>query len=79
MVELLLVLAIASILASVSIFYLSAYQRLYKPDDEALKLVDLLQEAREQIPFSATKADQTIFKLQFWRVQPNWSGNRREK
>jgi prepilin-type N-terminal cleavage/methylation domain-containing protein len=48
LLELIVVLSIGSILASVSIFYLSGHQRLYKPDEQALKLVDLLQEARQR-------------------------------
>lgn len=48
MVELLVVLAIATIMTGFSIFYLTGHQKLYKPDEESLKLVDLLQEARQR-------------------------------
>lgn len=47
-IELLLVLAIATVMTSVSIFYLAGHQRLYKPDEQSLKLVDLIQEARQR-------------------------------
>lgn len=47
-IELLLVLAIATVMTSVSIFYLAGHQRLYKPDEQSLKLIDLLQEARQR-------------------------------
>lgn len=47
-VELLIVLTVATIITSVSIFYLSGHQRLYKPDEQSLKLIDLLQEARQR-------------------------------
>ena len=46
--ELLVVVAIVTILSAVSIFYFSGNSRMYKPDDESLKLVDLLQEARQR-------------------------------
>ncbi len=48
MVELLIVLAIIFILSTVSLFYLSGHQRLYRPDEEALKIIDLLQEGRQR-------------------------------
>lgn len=47
-IELLVVLTIATVMASFSIFYLAGHQRLYKPDEQSLKLVDLLQEARQR-------------------------------
>lgn len=47
-VELIFVLLIATIMASFSIFYLTGHQRLYKPDEQSLKLVDLMQEARQR-------------------------------
>ena len=48
MVELLVVLAMIFILSTVSLFYLSGHQRLYRPDEEALKIIDLLQEGRQR-------------------------------
>jgi prepilin-type N-terminal cleavage/methylation domain-containing protein len=48
MVELLIVLAIIFILSAVSLFYLSGHQRLYRPDEEALKIIDILQEGRQR-------------------------------
>ncbi len=48
MIEMLVVLVIIGILATTSIFYLTAYQKLYKPDDQALKIVDIIQEARQR-------------------------------
>lgn len=47
-VELLVVLVIMSILAGISGYYFTAHQKLYKPDDQSLKIVDLLQEARQR-------------------------------
>lgn len=47
-IELLVVLAIASILAGISTYYLTSHQKLYQPDDQALKIVDILQEARQR-------------------------------
>lgn len=48
MVELLIVLAVITILSGISLFYLSAHERLYRPDDQALKIIDVLQEARQR-------------------------------
>lgn len=47
-VELMIVMLVMSILAAVSMIYLSDYQKLYKADDQALAIVDLLQEARQR-------------------------------
>ena len=47
-VELIIVLSIATIMATFSIFYLSGHQKLYKPDEQSLKLIDLMQEARQR-------------------------------
>ena len=47
-VEILVVVVILFILTSISVFYLFAYQRTYKPDDQAMQIVDLLQEARQR-------------------------------
>lgn len=47
MIELLIVLLILAIMGGITGFYLSAHQTLYKPDDQSLKIVDILQEARQ--------------------------------
>lgn len=46
--ELLMVLAIILILSSLSLFYLTAHQTLYKPDEQALLITDIFQEARQK-------------------------------
>jgi prepilin-type N-terminal cleavage/methylation domain-containing protein len=46
--EVLIVLTIISLLSALSFFYLSSHQRLFKPDEQALKIVDMLQEARQR-------------------------------
>ena len=46
--ELLVVVAIITIMSTVSIFYFSGNSRMFKPDEESLKLIDLLQEARQR-------------------------------
>lgn len=48
LIELIIVLVILMILGGVSIFYLSAHQKLYKPDDQSLIIIDFLQEARQR-------------------------------
>lgn len=48
LIELLIVLTIVTILTGISVFYLSAHQRLYKPDEQSLKILDILQEARQR-------------------------------
>lgn len=48
MVELLIVLAIITILLGISLFYLSGHERLYRPDEQALKIIDIFQEARQR-------------------------------
>ncbi|MBK9165652.1 MAG: prepilin-type N-terminal cleavage/methylation domain-containing protein [Acidobacteria bacterium] len=48
MMELLMVLAIILVLSSVSLFYLTAHQTLYKPDEQALLITDIFQEARQK-------------------------------
>lgn len=48
MVELLIVLTVITILTGISLFYLSGHQRLFRPDEEALKLIDVFQEARQR-------------------------------
>ena len=47
-VEMLIVLAIVSILTSGAFFYLNAHQTLYKTDNQALLIADILQEARQR-------------------------------
>ena len=47
LIELLIVLIIIAIMGGITGFYLSAHQTLYKPDEQALKIVDLLQQARQ--------------------------------
>lgn len=47
-IELLIVVLIISIFTLVTAFYLTAYQRLYKADDQALELVDMFFEARQR-------------------------------
>lgn len=47
LVELMIVLVIIGIMGGITGFYLSAHQKLYKPDDQALKIIDILQEARQ--------------------------------
>jgi hypothetical protein len=46
--ELLVVVVIATIMSGVSIFYFSGNSKMFKPDDQSLKLIDLLQEARQR-------------------------------
>ncbi|MEP6944989.1 MAG: prepilin-type N-terminal cleavage/methylation domain-containing protein [Acidobacteriota bacterium] len=47
-VELLVVLAVLAILTSISIFYAAGHKKLYQPDDQALQISDILQEARQR-------------------------------
>ncbi len=47
LIELLIVLTLIMIMSGVSFFYFNTYQRLYKPDDQSLQIVDILQEARQ--------------------------------
>lgn len=48
LLELLVVVGIVMLLSGIMLFYLSAHQKLYKPDDQALQLADILQEARQR-------------------------------
>ena len=48
LVELLIVMAISVIMTSVSLYYIYAQQRLYKPDEQSSYIIDLLQEARQK-------------------------------
>jgi prepilin-type N-terminal cleavage/methylation domain-containing protein len=47
-IEMLIVLTVITILTSGAFFYLHAHQRLYKTDNQALQIADLLQEARQR-------------------------------
>jgi len=47
LVELLIVLVILAIMGGVTGYYLNSHQTLYKPDDQTLKIIDILQEARQ--------------------------------
>lgn len=47
-VELLVVLALIMILTTITVFYLSGHQKLYKTDDQSLLIADMLQEARQR-------------------------------
>lgn len=47
-IELLIVLTVLSILTSAAFFYLDAHQTLFKPDNQALQIADMLQEARQR-------------------------------
>ncbi|CAN5387915.1 hypothetical protein BH10ACI3_BH10ACI3_04070 [soil metagenome] len=46
--ELLVVVAIVLVMSTVVLFYATAHARLYKPDDQALQLTDMMQEARQR-------------------------------
>jgi prepilin-type N-terminal cleavage/methylation domain-containing protein len=48
LLELLIVITIIFILSGISLFFLSSHQRLYKPDEQTTRIVDLLQEARQR-------------------------------
>lgn len=47
-IEVLAVLIVISILIAFALIYAYPHQRLYKPDDESLKVTDVLQEARQR-------------------------------
>lgn len=47
-IEMLIVLTVITILTSGAFFYLNAHQKLYKPDNQALQIADMLQEARQR-------------------------------
>lgn len=47
-VELLVVLAIIAVMAAVTIFYATAHKKAFKPDEQALQIADILQEARQR-------------------------------
>ncbi len=48
LIEILVALTIIMIMSGVVFYYLTATQNLYKPDEQALKIVDVLQEARQR-------------------------------
>jgi prepilin-type N-terminal cleavage/methylation domain-containing protein len=48
LIELLIVLIISSIMLAVTGYYFVAHQKLYKPDDQTLRIIDILQEARQR-------------------------------
>ncbi len=47
-IELLLVVGILAIMSTVALFYASAHKKLYEPDEQALQLSDMFQEARQR-------------------------------
>ncbi len=47
-VELLVVVVITSIMTSISLYYLYYHEKLYKPDEQAAYIIDILQEARQR-------------------------------
>jgi prepilin-type N-terminal cleavage/methylation domain-containing protein len=47
LVEIIIVLVIISILSAISIPYIFNYTKLYKPEDQALKVMDLMREASQ--------------------------------
>jgi prepilin-type N-terminal cleavage/methylation domain-containing protein len=48
LVEMLVVLSVMAVMTSISLYYLYAQQKLYRPDEQASYLIDLLQEARQK-------------------------------
>lgn len=48
LIEVLVALALVCILSAVCFFYLASHERLFKPDDQILKIIDTLQEARQR-------------------------------
>jgi prepilin-type N-terminal cleavage/methylation domain-containing protein len=48
LIELLIVLVMISILSGTAFYYLNASRELYKADEQALKITDILQEARQR-------------------------------
>ena len=47
-VEMLIVLAVVTIVTSGAFFYLDAHEKLYKTDNQALQIADMFQEARQR-------------------------------
>ncbi|MCS6873135.1 MAG: prepilin-type N-terminal cleavage/methylation domain-containing protein [Pyrinomonadaceae bacterium] len=48
LIELIIVITVAFILTGISFFLLTSHQRLFKPDEQVLKIADILQEARQR-------------------------------
>lgn len=48
LIELLVVLTVASVLIGISLFYFQGHRKLYRPDETALLIADALQEARQR-------------------------------
>ncbi len=70
-VELLVVVLIIFVLSTITIFYLSAHQKLYKPDDQALKIIDILQEARQRSLTQRETMRVDISKTKVWLIDEN--------
>lgn len=47
-IEILVVVGIIGIMSSIAIFYATSHKKAYQPDDQALMLADMLQEARQR-------------------------------
>lgn len=47
-VELLVVLSIIAVMSAAVLFYANAHKKLYQPDDQALQIADIFQEARQR-------------------------------
>ena len=47
LIEVIIVLVIVSILTAISVPYIVNYKKLYKPEDQALKVMDLMREASQ--------------------------------
>lgn len=48
LIELLVVLAITVIMTTVSLIYYTSSKKLYKPEEQALQIIDLIQEGRQR-------------------------------
>jgi Tfp pilus assembly protein FimT len=48
LIELLVVVGLIMLLSGIMLFYMAGHKKLYKPDDQALQLADILQEARQR-------------------------------
>jgi len=48
MIELMVVLVLILIVSTISLFYLTGHRKLYNTDEEALQVIDLIQEARQR-------------------------------
>lgn len=47
-IELLVVISIIAIMAGFAIFYVNGHKKAYQPDEQALQIADILQEARQR-------------------------------